>query len=141
MSRQFGLDSIIEVALRDIRNPGTHARRFFEDRRTPKYAIGRNEDILAVHKVLPLDGLIDDYYIGEQWHGIPIIKTHQAASGSLVINGSTSIAPVTVEQALSRLPHLHAVSLHEIIAASQGSLTLPRFVIEQREEIVKHLYA
>lgn len=135
------LRALVDASMREALNTVPAAKQFLQDGRLRKYAMGRNEDTLGIHKLCPLDGLIDDYFAGEHWNGIPIVKTQQVGAGSMVINGSTSIAPVKVEQALSRLPHLKAVGLHEVIAASQGRLNWPRFVTEQREEIAKHLDA
>jgi FkbM family methyltransferase len=141
MSRPFSIQSLIEDALGEIINPGDAARSFFVDNHSPRYAMGRNEDTLAVNRVIPLDGLIDDYFPGDQWHGIPIIKTDHALAGALVINTSTSISPVDVDKALSRMPHLKSVGLHQVIAASQGLLNWPRFVKQMRDEIREHLDA
>lgn len=138
---EIGMKELIEAALEASENPPAIARRFFDDDSAAKYAIGRNEDILAIHKVRPLDGLVDDYFTAEHWHGIPIIKSRQLAAGSMVLNGSTSIAPVAVEQMLGSLTGIKAVGLHEVVAASQGALKWPWFVTQQREEITEHLDA
>jgi FkbM family methyltransferase len=138
---EIGVKELIEAALEASENPRAIARRFFDDDSAAKYAMGRNEDILAINKVRPLDGLVDDYFTAEHWHGIPIIKSHQLAAGSMVLNGSTSIAPVAVEQMLGSLTEIKAVGLHEVVAASQGALNWPWFVTQQREEIAEHLDA
>jgi FkbM family methyltransferase len=91
--------------------------------------------------ILLVDGL-HELYAGTAGGGqVTIIKSHQLAAGSMVINGSTSIAPVAVEQILGRLTEINAVGLHEVVAASQGALNWPWFVTQQREEIVEHLDA
>jgi FkbM family methyltransferase len=141
LAKQLGVRELVEAALQASENPRAVARRFLDDDSTGKYGVGRNEDILALHKVRPLDGLVDDYFTAEHWHGIPIVKSHQLPVGSVVINGSTSIAPVAVEQLLSGMPNIHAVGLHEVVASSQGVLNWPSFVRQQREEIAEHFDA
>jgi FkbM family methyltransferase len=138
MCHAFNLEPLVESALQGSAVTLPTAVRFLEDNRVAKYAMGRNEDTLALHKVLPLDGFIDDYCADEHWHGIPVIKSSQAAAGSMVVNGSTSIAPVNVQTALSKWTHLHAVELHQVIAACGGELQWPRFVRQQRDEISQH---
>lgn len=135
------LQAMVDDALHQTSEALLLAQKFLHDERAQKYAMGRNEDVLAIHKICPLDGIVDDYFTDEHWHGIPIIKSQQLAAGSIVVNGSTSIAPVTVEQLLGRLTHIHAVGLHEVVAASQGALSWPWFVTQQREEISEHLDA
>jgi FkbM family methyltransferase len=135
------LGALVDDALEDASRVVTCARVFLENGPEGKYAMGRNDDILAVHRVRPLDGLIDDFFSEEQWQGIPILKSHQVAPGSMVLNGSTSIAPVNVQQSLEKQPHLQVVGLHEVIAASKGALNWPQFVKQQREEIAVHLGA
>lgn len=141
LAKQLGVKELIEAALNASENPRAIARRFFDDDSAAKYAMGRNEDILAIHKVRPLNGLVDDYFTAEHWQGIPIFKSNQLAPGSMVLNGSTSIAPVAVEQMLCSLTGIKAVGLHEVVAASEGALNWPRFVTQQRKEIAEHLDA
>jgi FkbM family methyltransferase len=139
MNANINLQVLVEASLSRVSEITPLAVKFLHDRTMQKYAMGRNDDVLAVHKIRPLDGLVDDYFSAEDWHGIPIIKSHQLPPGSMVLNGSTSIAPVKVEQALSRLSHIHSLGMHEVIAATQGELKWPLFVIQQRIEIAEHL--
>lgn len=138
MNKNIDLKVLVEASLKLVSNLTPLAVKFFDDRTVQKYAMGRNDDVLAVHKVRPLDGLVDDYFNGEYWNGIPVIKSYQLPPGSIVLNGSTSIAPVKVEQVLGRLSHIHSLGLHEVIAAAQGEIEWPHFVTQQRIEIAEH---
>lgn len=135
------LQAVVDDVLNQTFEGVSLAEKFFQDSRIKKYAMGRNEDVLAIHKIRPLDGIVDDYFTAEHWQGIPIIKSQQLSAGSIVVNGSTSIAPVAVEKLLGGLTHIHAIGLHEVVSASQGALSWPSFVTQQREEISEHLDA
>lgn len=138
MNTNINLQILVKDSLKRASKVTPLAVKFLHDRTMQKYAMGRNDDVLAIHKVRPLDGLVDDYYTGEDWNGIPIIKSNQLPHGSIVINCSTSIAPVKVEQVLGRLSHAHSLGLHEVIAAAEGQIDWPQFVIQQRIEISEH---
>ncbi len=141
MKKITDLQTLINESLNESSEVGSLARVFLEDQCIPKYAFGRNDDVLAIHKIRPLNGIVDDYFPDNNWKGIPVIRSHQLSTGAIVINGSTSIAPVNIENHLHRLPHVDQIRLYQVVAASKGALKSPWFVIQQRKEITEHLDA
>jgi len=106
----------------------------------PRYAIGKNPETLAVHRLAPLDGIIDDYAgQGELWHGIPLLRTRDAHQNARVVNCSTSIRPVDTLAHLRRAGIRTVVSIADVVRAARGSLPWPSFVQAQRREMEEHL--
>lgn len=106
----------------------------------PRYALGKNQETLAVHRIAPLDGIIDDYAAqGEDWHGIPLLSTGQAAKHACVVNCSTSIRPVDALDHLRRSGFHTVIGIADLVHASGGTLPWPRFVQEQRREMESHV--
>ena len=102
----------------------------------PRYAIGKNEETLAVHRFAPLDGIIDDVATpGDLWNGIPLLRTKSARKDGSVVNCSTSIRPVDALDHLVASGFRHVVSLPDLVCVADGALRLPEFVARQRKEI------
>ena len=101
-----------------------------------RYAIGKNNDTLRLHQIVPLTGIIDDFSApGEVWHGIPVVKTKEISSNSLIANCSTSISPVNVNLHLARYGLLNVVAFNELVIASRGALDWPNFVKSMRSDL------
>lgn len=100
----------------------------------PCFVIGRNEQASGLLRMLRVDGLVDDFAeAGSVWNGLPVISTALLPASAIVINCSTSISPVTVEQRI-RAAGLQSISIHELICAGAGAIEWPEFVREQRED-------
>ena len=113
---------------------------FLDSHRTePRYAIGRNADSLTLHRLAPLDGIIDDYATqGELWHGIPLVHADSALKQGRVANCSTSIRPLDALERLRAAGFRTIASLAGIVQAAGGALPLPSFVEAQRREMRDH---
>ena len=67
----------------------------------PCFVVGRNEPASGLIGRLRLNGLVDDFaQPGSDWRGLPVVATAQLPADAIVINCSTSISPVAVEQRL-----------------------------------------
>lgn len=134
------LEEILDQALRKS-TPHEQAGNFLGEHVTrPRYAIGKNPETLAVHELAPLDGIIDDYaQQGEAWHGIPLLRTVDAARNARVINCSTSIRPVDVLEHLQRSGFGDVINIADLVRASDGALPWPRLVEAQRREMAGNL--
>jgi FkbM family methyltransferase len=101
----------------------------------PCFIVGRNEQSSGLIGGLRLDGLVDDFAEpGSDWRGLPIVSTAQLPGDAIVINCSTSISPVAVEQRIKAAGIGSVVSIHELISAAAGGIEQPRFVQDQRED-------
>lgn len=101
----------------------------------PRFVVGRNEQALDLIGKLRLDGILDDFAEpGSVWHGLPAVSTEQLPAGAVVINCSTSISPVAVEQRIRSVGHVSVVSIHELIHAAGGAIDQPQFVQDQRRD-------
>lgn len=101
----------------------------------PCFVVGRNEQASDLIGRVRLDGLIDDFAEpGSTWRGLATVSVAQLPADAIVINCSTSISPVAVEQRLRAAGHQAIVSIHELIHAAAGGIAQPRFVQEQRQD-------
>jgi FkbM family methyltransferase len=78
------------------------AARFLDASQTVgRFVVGRNAQSEALHRHVPLSGLIDDRApAGSVWNGVPVVRMDQVPQDAWVVNASTSIAPVSVDRAL-----------------------------------------
>src|SRR3954470_5730071 len=67
----------------------------------PCFVVGRNEQASDLIGRVRLDGLLDDFaQPGSTWQGLPTVSAAQLPADAVVVNCSTSISPVAVEQRL-----------------------------------------
>ncbi|WP_211210547.1 FkbM family methyltransferase [Arhodomonas aquaeolei] len=107
---------------------------------TERYVVGRNEQSLDLIRKCTIHGLIDDFRQGEEyWHGIPVVSSRYVPEHALVANCSTSISPVNVSRNLHDAGIRHIVSFGDLLKVdSAGSLPLPWFIKQQREDMERH---
>lgn len=105
----------------------------------PRYVVGRNVQAAELLSLAHVDGVIDDYENNlTLWNGIPIVKTSQISENAIVVNCSTSISPVAVQEVLTNAGVENIVAINEVIHASKGKISLPWFVSQQREDYQSH---
>jgi len=103
--------------------------------RRPCYVVGRNDQSFALIGRLRLDGLVDDFAKpGSTWRGLPVVSTAELPTDAIIVNCSTSISPVIVEQKIRATGKGALVSIHDIIYAAAGAIEQPWFVQDQRED-------
>ncbi len=101
----------------------------------PCFVIGRNDQASDLIRRLPLDGLVDDFAEpGAAWRGLPTLATAQLPADAVVINCSTSISPIAVNQRMTAAGIGSVVSIHELIVAAAGAIEQPGFVRDQRDD-------
>jgi len=101
----------------------------------PCFVVGRNAQALDLIGRLPLDGLLDDFAEpGSSWRSLPTISTAELPADSIVVNCSTSISPILVEQKIRAAGNIALVSIHELIYAAAGAIEQPGFVQDQRQD-------
>lgn len=105
----------------------------------PVYVIGRNADAQAVLSRLHVVGVIDDFSPeGGVWNGVPVVHAKSVAHGSVVINASTSISPLSVQQRISTIPGALPVPYASLMRLASLELPLPAFVSEARDAFAKN---
>lgn len=101
----------------------------------PCFVVGRNEQAAGLIARFRIDGLVDDFAeAGALWNALPAVSVASLPADAVVVNCSTSISPVAVEQRLSGAGVRSIVSIHELIQAAGGAIPWPDFVREQRED-------
>ena len=138
-SKTLQLSRVLDVTLAGNSHAATPLANRFLQENCQRYAMGRNVDTLAVHRHIGLSGVIDDYFAGSMWEGIPVFKTSQVPLDALVLNAVTSISPVAVNEHLHKSGFHFVVNLYELIQASEGKIEWPKFVLDQRREMADHL--
>ena len=126
----------VKLALR-IKKPEQSAFTFLENRLAiPRYIIGRNEESVALRKLIEVDGVIDDYNTAPcDEFGTPIVRSSDLPVDAWVVNCSTSISPVDVNRRLSALNIQATIGINQIIEAAGGVLRWPWFVRDQRQSV------
>jgi FkbM family methyltransferase len=103
------------------------------------FVVGKNDQSKEAIKRFGVRGVIDDFSNGiGSYEGIPLVLAKSIPENSIVINCVTSICPTTVKRNLEQLP-VRLLPLHLLISDQQGrKLSLPRFVRDQRTEILEN---
>lgn len=104
-----------------------------------RYVVGKNDQAAELVSLVHVDGVIDDYENNlTLWNGIPIVKTSRISENAIVVNCSTSISPVSVQEMLTNAGVKNVVAINEVIHASNGKISSPQFVSQQREDYQNH---
>ncbi len=105
----------------------------------PCYLIGRNSDAQNLVYALKVQGLVDDGAPSNtRWNDLPVIRSVDLPADAILINASTSIRPVDVIRRFALGSGIRLIGLHDVIAASQGALAWPDFVVDQRSDWAEH---
>jgi len=100
----------------------------------PCFVVGRNTQATDLIGKVRLDGLVDDFAEPDStWKGLSIVSTTDLPADAVVINCSTSISPIAVEQRLQAADK-QTISIHEVIQAGAGAIEQPWFVQDQRQD-------
>jgi FkbM family methyltransferase len=111
-------------------------RLLLDNPRVPVFAIGRNHETINLNKAIPLDGILDDSFVADAaWKGIRVLKPELIPSDSVIVNCSTSIAPVSAEKRILSLhPHISIIKYSELSDANQLIFPHPSFVQEMQTD-------
>lgn len=101
-----------------------------------RYVLGRNEHSEALLKVLDVDGVVDDFAeAGTVWCGKPVVKGTDVPAGSIIVNCSLSISPVSAARRLESLDVAGVLALTDLCRALPDRVRLPEFVRATREDL------
>jgi hypothetical protein len=66
-----------------------------------RFSIGKNDETIAVNTIFKLDGVIDDNAAeGSRWNDFDLFHLSSLPENSIIVNCSSSIYPVTIENKL-----------------------------------------
>lgn len=135
-----GFVTAVHAALDDMPGNQDLASGFLSAENPMKrYVVGRNEQSAELIGAVGIDGLIDDFEkVETEWNGVPILPMSQVPPDGVVANCSTSISPVGVAENILKAGINNIVGINELIFASNGSLSWPWFVRQQREDFLAH---
>ncbi len=101
-----------------------------------KYFIGKNAESRSLLDHFTFDGVIDDFATpGSSWNGVACVPRSAVPPGSVLINCSTSISPVSVARLAASIGGEHAFSYSQLCRLLHPRLPLPEFVIQAREDL------
>lgn len=104
---------------------------------TDVYAFGRNEQTELLLKHVSLNGIIDDYYEQEQWHGVPVYKSTELSGTPLIINCVLSISPTKVWQRINQLTN-KGLSYYNFHRFDHARFPLPEVLEQRKQDLLKH---
>lgn len=97
------------------------------------YVIGKNAESEALVGRFAVAGIVDDFAPpGASWNGVPLVGADHVPPGSLVINASTSISPLSARRRIEAIPGVHVLAYADLIRSDALGLPLPAFVAEAR---------
>jgi FkbM family methyltransferase len=104
-----------------------------------RFAIGKNDESLALSRAISLEGILDDFCkTDETWKGIPLFTCDSVDKDAIVVNCSTSIAPVAVAQRLQQAGLKDVVPVFQVWQRNEA-IPVAQFVQRQRDEIGNNL--
>jgi FkbM family methyltransferase len=128
-----------EVYLINHRAPPSSALTFSQsDLDVRRYVLGRNELSENIRKVIDIDGVVDDYAAGKDWHGLPIIAISELPADALVVNCSLSISPWTVHFKLNEAMIKGHFFYASLTAVDSERFPAPHFVADFQSEFEEH---
>lgn len=111
--------------------PTSHIKRF---------ALGRNEHTQKLLETVRLDGIVDDFAApGTRWNGLDIVKGEELPAGSVLINCSMSISPLSAGRRIAELKNVSAISYADLYRDLSSPVAVPDFVTEARFDLAAKL--
>ena len=131
-----------EVLARSRKPPPAIAdlvHRFCSGDATPRYLLGRTEHAAAIAEVIAVDGVIDDFAPpATTFCGRPVVGAEIVPAEAVVVNCSLITRPLFVHRRLEEVGLYRALFYADICAVAPGTIPLPRFVADMREEAADH---
>ena len=111
------------------------ARQFISgDKRCERWLFGRNEQSLALSKILDVNGFADDFTDIRIWNGKAVRKPEELPNASIVINCVVNSKPRTAQKRLARLNVSGKLAYMELCNVAPDLIPLPEFVRLSRAE-------
>ncbi len=111
------------------------ARQFTSgDKRCERWLFGRNEQSLALSKILDVDGFTDDFADIKTWNGKAVRKPEELPNTSIVINCVVNSKPRTAQKRLAKMNVSGKLAYMELYNVAPDLIPLPEFVRLSRFE-------
>lgn len=104
----------------------------------PLIAFGRNPESEFLVKSGLAKALADDREIGGTFHGAPIVGLASLSNSDVLVNCSTSVAPIDVQAFLVSRTDARIIHYSELCHHDPERFVLPQFVQEFRAELANH---
>ena len=104
----------------------------------PKFLLGRNVHSAALLDRVKIDGVIDDYFTDDSWHGRPVVKCVDVPKNAIVANCSMSISPISAFQRLGQMGLFGCVYYADLYRARPDVVPIPFFVSETWEDLAQN---
>ncbi len=103
------------------------------------YLLGQNEQSKALCDRIEISGIVNDFEKDKlYWNGKVIISSSEIPIGSIVINCSTSISPISAAKNLTKLKHITVLAFSDLIKLKEHKSLIPEFVLEARKDLCDH---
>lgn len=103
-----------------------------------RYLFGRTEDSAALSKIIDIDGFIDDFCLDNEWLNKPVLRTHDIALDSLIINCVLNARPVSAHRKLKCLGFINVLSLSDLYRHYPTSIRLPKFSVPTESDLLEN---
>ncbi len=111
------------------------ARQFISnDKSCQRWLFGRNEQSLALSKILDVDGFADDFADIKTWNGKAVRKPDELPNTSIVINCVVNSKPRTAQKRLANMNVSGKLAYMELHSVAPDLIPLPEFVLLSRSE-------
>jgi FkbM family methyltransferase len=106
----------------------------------PRYLVGRNSESKFLCENYKIIGIVDDRCSpGTLWTGTPIIKMADVSKDGVILNASTSISPVAVDNALKKLGLEKILNMGHVLRSNNCPPQLvPWFVTDHKMELISN---
>jgi FkbM family methyltransferase len=100
-----------------------------------RFSFGKNDETISVNSIFKLEGVIDDNAAeASQWNNFKLFNLSSLPENSIIVNCSTSIYPISVENRLISL-NIPFISFHELLKYNSNHLKLPSFISEMKNDL------
>ena len=130
------LDDLIIINKIDLEN----AKLILDNNcKRKKYIIGKNNDAINLINIVDFTGIIDDFSpIGQKWQNLNLVKMSSLGKDDLVVNCSTSISPISVNNNL-KLQGILSVVDYYIFNFIDNNIPKSSFIISMEDTFNKNI--
>ena len=100
-----------------------------------RYLFGRNENSVALAKVIDIDYFIDDYAEqGTIWNGKPVVNSGAVPKQAIIVNCVYNSRPMTAHERIKSLGVSGVLAYSDLINGYPDLIPLPNFIADTRAD-------
>ena len=103
------------------------------------FVLGKNEHAKHLLNTISIDGVIDDFSNDDVWQGKRIYRSDALPSGSIVINCSMSISPISAARKIDSIAGIKNIPYCELYRSQDSITPLPDFVYQARSKFIENI--